>query len=127
MNFNILIVDDSEIMRAMLKKVISMTNAPIDHLYQGGNGVEGLKILDEELVDVILTDINMPEMNGVEMIRLIKEKEELKEIPIVVVSTEGSAHLVDELMGMGVNEYLRKPFTPETVRDALKKVLGDWA
>lgn len=126
MNFNILIVDDSEIMRAMLKKVIAMTGAPVDVIYEAGNGLEGLKILEDELVDVILSDINMPEMNGVEMIARIKATEEIKHLPIIVVSTEGSAHLVENLMNQGIKEYLRKPFTPETVRNALKKVLGDW-
>lgn len=127
MNFNILIVDDSEIMRAMLKKVIAMSDAPVKEIYEATNGVEGLKVLEDELVDVVLSDINMPQMNGIEMIEKIKSTDETKHLPIIVVSTEGSAHVVDNLMNMGIREYLRKPFTPETVRDALKKVLGDWA
>lgn len=126
MNFNILIVDDSEIMRAMLKKVIAMSEAPVKEIFEANNGLEGLEKLENELVDVVLSDINMPQMNGIQMIEKIKETDETKHLPVIVVSTEGSAQVIDHLMDLGIKEYLRKPFTPESVRDALKKVLGDW-
>lgn len=126
MQFNILIVDDSEIMRIMLKKVLSMTKVPLAMIHEAQNGLEALDILDRELVDVVLSDINMPLMDGEQMIRTMKGNVELQSLPVIVISTEGSNPRIESLKNLGVEEYLRKPFTPEVVRDALKKVLGDW-
>lgn len=126
MRFNIMIVDDSEVMRAMLSKVLQMSHIPLDELIEASNGVEALEKLKEHSVDVILSDINMPEMDGLTLIHHLREKPEFLDIPVVVISTEGSKNRIEELQSLGIAEYLRKPFTPEGVRTALVKVLGEW-
>lgn len=126
MSFTIMIVDDSEIIRSVLGRTIKMTEVPYDEILEAENGVEGLKILENEVPDVILTDINMPEMNGVEFINKLREEEEYRDTPIVVVSTEGSETRIQQLMDLGISGYLRKPFTPESIREILVEVLGDW-
>lgn len=126
MSFSIMIVDDSEIIRGVLTRCIRMIQIPCEEIIEAENGQIALDSLEENCPDIILTDINMPEMNGVEFIAKLKANEELQDIPVVVVSTEGSETRIQELMDQGVSGYLRKPFTPESIREILVEILGDW-
>ena len=122
---NILVVDDSSTVRAVIKRTLEIAGVPTDDLRQAANGQEAIDILQREHMDIVFTDINMPVMGGVEMIERIRDDDALKSVPIVVVSTEGSATRIAELEALGIQGYLRKPFTPEAIRrvvDDLREV-----
>ena len=123
MAFNILVADDSETMRTVVKKTVTMSGVPVADFYEAANGKEALKILEETWVDVILSDINMPEMNGVEMLREIARNEVFKQIPVIFITTEASQARIDETKELGAAGYVKKPFLPETIRQILTEVL----
>lgn len=122
MALNILIVDDSALTRKKIKRIIEMVDLDIDSFFEAGNGVEALKILDESTADLVLADLNMPEMGGAEMIRRMRSNEATKSVPVVVVSTESNTTRVKELLVEGVKGYLHKPFTPEEFRATILEV-----
>ena len=124
MAFNLLIVDDSKTVRTVILRALEISGVPVNQTYQAENGEEGLKILAEEWIDLVLADINMPVMNGVEMIRHIVADEDLAKTPVVVVSTEGSETRRAELKELGVRDFLRKPFKPEDLHSAVVNNLG---
>ena len=124
MSISVLVVDDSETVRAILAKTMRMADVPLKELYTASNGQEALDLLRSEWIDLVLTDINMPVMSGVQLIDHMSEDEILKSIPVVVVSTEGSKTRIDDLMTKGVRAYLRKPFTPEQFREVITEILG---
>jgi two-component system chemotaxis response regulator CheY len=124
MAFNILVVDDSRIVRAVMKKTLVIAGVDVGELYEAGNGKEALTILDAKWVDLVLADINMPEMNGIELVETMKRKNLMETIPVVIVSTERSVTRIEELKAKGVREYLSKPFTPESIREVVDKLLG---
>lgn len=122
MALNILIVDDSALTRKKIKRIIEMVDLDVDSFFEAGNGVEALKILDESTADLVLADLNMPEMGGAEMIRRMRSNEATKSVPVVVVSTESNTTRVKELLVEGVKGYLHKPFTPEEFRATILEV-----
>ena len=124
MSFNILIVDDSNSMRAVIKKIVTMSGFHMDNCYEAGNGKEALAVLADAWVDIIISDINMPEMNGLEMLGALKEHRLFREIPVVIVTTEGSEDRMEEAMASGAKEFIKKPFLPEDLKRALYQVVG---
>ncbi len=124
MSFNVLIVDDSNSMRAVVKKIISISGFKMDRCIEAGNGKEALEALAENWVDVIISDINMPEMNGFELLERLKEDDLLRNIPVIVISTESSERHVHKAFDLGVKGFIKKPFLPEEVRTILYKVIG---
>jgi two-component system, chemotaxis family, chemotaxis protein CheY len=83
-----------------------------------------LKVLSEEWLDLVLTDYNMPDMNGLELVEKMKKDETLKSIPVVMVTTEGSRERVDEFIAKGIMGYIKKPFTPEQIKQKLIEIMG---
>ncbi|MFP4501514.1 MAG: response regulator [Candidatus Hydrogenedentota bacterium] len=126
MTLNILVVDDSETVRAIVGKTLRIAGIPVSQLHQAANGREALEILQENWVDLVLSDINMPEMGGVEMLERMQQDELLKTIPVIVVSTEGSATRIEALQSLGVRAYIRKPFNPEQLRAVIVDILGEF-
>jgi two-component system chemotaxis response regulator CheY len=124
MAVNLLLVDDSATVRSIIAKTMRMAGVDVGELYEASNGKEALNVLKDHWIDLILTDINMPEMDGIEFIERLRQDDLLKSIPVVVVSTEGSATRVEELISKGVRAYVRKPFTPEKLREVVDNVLG---
>jgi two-component system chemotaxis response regulator CheY len=124
MSVNVLVVDDSGVMRSMIAKTIKLSGLRLGEIHQAANGRQGLEALNQHWIDLVIADINMPVMNGEEMIDKMLESPDLKDIPIVVVSTEGSQTRVERLQDKGAR-FIHKPFTPETVRDTVKEFLGD--
>lgn len=124
MAFNILVVDDSETMRAVIKKTVAMSGIQIGEIREAGNGKEALMVLEGAWMDVVLSDINMPEMGGVEFLREVKQDAVLRNIPIIFVSTEASQARIDEVTSLGAAGYVKKPFKPERIRDILLDVLN---
>lgn len=127
MAYNVLLVDDSSIVRKVLKKTFGLAGVDVGQIVEAENGRVALDKLKDNWIDVVFLDINMPVMNGMEFVREIRANEELKSMPIVVVSTEGAQDRIDELKNSGVKHYLRKPVTPEELAKTLKDVLGEMA
>ena len=123
MSINVLIVDDSGVMRAMILKSLRMSGLPLGETHQAANGKEGLDVLNQHWMDLVIVDINMPVMNGEEMIDCMKENPETKDIPIVVISTEGSKTRLDKLQQKGA-AFIHKPFTPEKIRDTIRDIMN---
>jgi two-component system chemotaxis response regulator CheY len=125
MAYNILIVDDSFPMRAVIKKVIKASGFNIGELFEAGNGKQALQILNEQWLDLVLTDYNMPDMNGLELLKAMKSQETLTDIPVVIITTEGSDQRVEEFLSQGAVAYIKKPFTPEQIKSHLNRILGE--
>ncbi len=125
MAYNILIVDDSFPMRAVIKKVIKASGFDIGELLEAGNGKEALQVMDQHWLDLVLTDYNMPDMNGLELLKAMKQSDTLADIPVVMVTTEGSDQRVEEFLCQGAAAYIKKPFTPEQIKLHLNRILGE--
>ena len=123
MAVNVLIVDDSGVMRAMIQKTMKLSGLKLGEIHQAANGREGLELLERQWIDLVIVDINMPVMTGEEMIEHMQTNPNLKTIPTIVISTEGSQTRIDRLQGKGVR-FIHKPFSPEMIRDTVKDVLG---
>ena len=126
MAYTIMVVDDSEIIRTVVERTLEMTKLPVSSVIHAVNGKDAIEKLRKNWIDIIFTDINMPEMNGMELVDAMNENAEYSEIPVVVVSTEGSRQRIETLKKKGVKGYLRKPFTPENIRDIILECLGGW-
>ena len=123
MSFNILVVDDSAVMRAMIIRILRLTGLSLGEVYEAPNGQEGLKVLDDKWVDLALVDINMPVMNGEEMIDTIRKSQTISDLPIIVVSTESNIDRVETIRQKKV-EFVHKPFTPEALRKTVLQLTG---
>lgn len=121
---NILIVDDSATMRALLHRVVGLADLPIGTIYQAPNGLEALKILETYSVHALFTDLNMPVMNGMELLREVAKRDSWKNILRIVISTDGSKLRREEARELNVDLYVEKPFRPEVVRDVLCQIAG---
>jgi len=124
MTFNMLIVDDSYSMRSVIRKIITLSGFKMDQCYEAQNGREALEVLSKQWVDVIISDINMPEMNGIEFLKHLKQDNLFKEIPVIFVTTEGSKERIQEATDAGVVGFLKKPFLPEELRKLLCNLVG---
>ena len=125
MSYSILIVDDSLPMRSIIKKTIKSAGFGKSEFLEAANGKEALNLMKNNWVDMVLTDHNMPVMNGLEFIRAVKADELLKTIPMVVISTEGNESRIKEFLDCGAVGYLAKPFSAEAFRDLIVKFLGE--
>ena len=123
MAFNVLVVDDSAVMRAMITRVVRMCGVPLGEFFEAANGEEGLRAVREHWVDLVLLDVNMPVMNGEEMLRRLRADPETAALPVIIVSTESSDTRVQALEELGVS-FVHKPFAPETLRDTILRVTG---
>ena len=119
----ILIVDDSKTTRAMIQRVIGMIDLPIGQVYEAADGAEGLKRLAESRIDLVLADLNMPVMDGFEMIDRMRGNENWRSIPVIVISAQPDPERIDLLKRNGVMGYLPKPFTAEAVRNIVGPLL----
>src|SRR5436305_1383898 len=118
MALNILVVDDSAVMRAIVIKTLHLSGLSLGELHQAANGEEGLKMLAERWIDLALVDINMPIMNGEEMIERVRSNPETASLPIIVISTESSDTRIEALRQQGVG-FVHKPFRPEMLRQTI--------
>jgi len=123
MAYSVLLVDDSSSIRAIIKKIIKMSGFDVGGFLDASDGHEAMAVLRENPVDIVLTDINMPNMNGLDLIARIKENPDLAGIPVVVVSTEGSEKMMEEAMALGAVGYVKKPFVPEEIKNTLNTIL----
>lgn len=126
MSVNVLVVDDSDVIRSMILKTLRIAEVPVASAFEASNGREALSILEDNWVDVVLADINMPVMDGMEMVDRMQGSADLANIPVIIVSTDGNASRIEDLRAKGVAAYMRKPFTPEMLRDVVSGVTSDW-
>ncbi|MCL2701432.1 MAG: response regulator [Phycisphaerae bacterium] len=123
MAVNILVVDDSAVARSVIMKTLRLTDLAIGDILQAANGQEGLAVMETQWIDLLFVDINMPVMNGEDMITAVRANPAWANLPIVVISTEGSMTRIGSLMHQGVR-FIHKPFTPESIRDVLTELMG---
>jgi two-component system chemotaxis response regulator CheY len=123
MALNVLVVDDSKVMRAIIIKTLRLSQPELGEVYEAGDGQEALKLLDDHWIDLALVDINMPVMDGGEMIERLRQNPATADLPVIIVSTEGSETRKEVLLQKGVG-FVHKPFTPESLREAILKTLG---
>jgi two-component system chemotaxis response regulator CheY len=123
MALNVLIVDDSAVMRSMVLKVLKMSGVPLGEVREASNGQEGLEALGEHWIDLVIVDINMPVMTGEEMIDRMRRIPEYLDLPVIVVSSEGSQTRIEKLLEKGV-KFIHKPFAPEAIGTAITELTG---
>ena len=119
----ILIVDDSSVMRKIVERSLRQAGLEIGDVVEAGNGVEALVAVREGAFDLILSDINMPAMDGIEFLRQLSTVEGAKGTPVVMVTTEGSESRVVEALSIGAKGYIRKPFTPDQIKERVSPLL----
>jgi two-component system, chemotaxis family, chemotaxis protein CheY len=123
MSLNVLVVDDSAVMRSMVLKTLQVAGLEVGETFQASNGQEGLKLLATNWIDLVFVDINMPVMNGEEMLLAMRAQAETHDLPVVVISTEGSRTRIERLEQQGA-KFVHKPFTPTLVRDLILQMTG---
>ena len=119
----ILIVEDSATMRSLLASSLEELEIPVK-IVEAKSGFEALRFLPREPFDLVVTDINMPDINGLELVSFIRNNEKYAEIPLVIVSTEGSDRDRDKGLGLGADAYLVKPFDPDVFRQVVTDLLS---
>jgi len=120
---DILIVDDSAAIRKILQRVLGQAEIPVGSVYEAGDGAAALEILKSQKVGLVLSDINMPNMDGLELLSRIKAHEAWRRLPVIMITTEGSAAKVQEAVELGATGYVRKPFTAEQIKEKLAGLL----
>ncbi|WP_128913775.1 response regulator [Granulicella sibirica] len=125
MAFNVLLVDDSPSMRKVIRRVLMLSGFDVGTCLEAGDGLEALQVLEDEWIDVVITDINMPNMNGEELVVKLSEDPMRSSIPVLVVSTDRSDERLTRMMSLGARGYVTKPFLPETLGAAMGKIVGE--
>lgn len=123
MAYSILLVDDSSIIRKVLTKTIGLSGLPVNGILEATNGREALDTLEQNWVDIVFLDLNMPVMNGLEFLKALRAHPKLAETPVIVVSTEGSEVRQQEILDLNAKAFLRKPVSPEKIADTVKTIL----
>ena len=119
MEADILVVDDSAAIRKILQRVLRQTGMSIRTIHEAGDGQEALETLNRNNVDLVLTDINMPKMDGLQFLAAMKSSPERRRIPVVMITTEGGETKVAEAVRLGAAGYVRKPFTADQIKEKL--------
>ena len=123
-NIRVLIVDDSSVMRKIVERSLRQAGVSLGQVLEAGNGVEAIAVLNQGKVDLILCDINMPVMDGLEFVKQLSGIESAKGVPVVMITTEGSEGHVVQALSAGARGYIRKPFTPDQVKEHVLPVLA---
>jgi len=124
MALDVLIVDDSAAIRKILQRVLAQADINISNVYEAGDGMEALEVLRANRVDLVLADINMPKMDGIQLLREIKTDEKWNKVPVVMVTTEGGQSKVITAAELGAAGYVRKPFTADQIRRTLEPIFA---
>jgi two-component system, chemotaxis family, chemotaxis protein CheY len=121
---SIMIVDDSATMRKIIMRTVRAAELDIGETSEAGNGAEALEKLKTSAVDIMLCDINMPEMTGPELVKHVRGLPSCAKTKIIMVSTETAQGIVDDVLASGANGYITKPFTPEKFKEKLTPLLN---
>lgn len=120
---DVLVVDDSAAIRKILQRVLRQTGIAINNIYEAGDGQEALAALKSQPVNLVLTDINMPKMDGLQLLAAIKAQSDWRSLPVVMITTEGGEAKVAEALRLGAAGYVRKPFTADQIKEKLAGIL----
>ena len=120
---DVLIVDDSAAIRKILQRVLRQTDLPLGEIHEAGDGSEAVNILKDRSFGLILSDINMPTMDGLQLLARIKEMEHMRNVPVLMITTEGGQGKVMEAVQLGATGYVRKPFTAEQIKEKLAGIM----
>jgi two-component system, chemotaxis family, chemotaxis protein CheY len=123
MESDVLIVDDSAAIRKILQPVLRQTGMAIRTIHEAGDGQEALDLLKSRPVNLVLSDINMPKMDGLQLLGAMKAASEWQSIPVVMITTEGGESKVGEAVRLGAAGYVRKPFTADQIKEKLVGIL----
>ena len=119
MPVDVLIVDDSAAIRKILQRVLRQADVPLGEVFEAGDGMEALDKLKANRIGLILSDINMPNMDGIQLLGRVKENDQWKRVPFIMITTEGGQARVMEAVQLGAAGYVRKPFTAEQIKEKL--------
>jgi two-component system, chemotaxis family, chemotaxis protein CheY len=122
MPLDVLIVDDSAAIRKILQRLLRQANVPIGEVYEAGDGLEAIQVMKSHNVGLVLSDINMPNMDGLQLLSELKANPAWKSVPIVMITTEGSRQKVVEAVNLGAAGYVKKPFTADQIQDKLMQL-----
>jgi two-component system chemotaxis response regulator CheY len=125
MSYNVLIVDDSRSMRKVILKTLRLFGFQLGECLEASNGQEALDILEGKWVDLILSDVHMPVMDGVGLLQTLRKKDICGDTPVVFVTTEANQDTLKQLMDLGASGYIRKPFRPEEIKVLLSRIMGE--
>ncbi|HEX5483259.1 MAG TPA: response regulator [Terriglobia bacterium] len=120
----VLIVDDSSVMRKIVERSLRQAGVELEKVIEAGNGADALILVQDNAVDLILTDVNMPKMDGIEFLRQLQAADPAKNIPVLMITTEGSEQRVMEAISLGARGYIRKPFSADQVRQQVTQLLA---
>ena len=123
MESDVLVVDDSAAIRKILQRVLRQTGMAIRAIHEAGDGQEALELLKSQSIDLVLTDINMPKMDGIQLLAAVKASAQWRSIPVVMITTEGGETKVGEAVRLGAAGYVRKPFTADQIKEKLAGIL----
>ena len=123
MPIDVLLVDDSAAIRKILQRVLKQSDVAVGNVYEAGDGQEALTLLASQKVGLILSDINMPNMDGLQFLGKVKADASLKHIPVVMITTEGNQTMVMDALNLGAAGYVRKPFTAEQIKEKLTGIV----
>ena len=123
MESDVLVVDDSAAIRKILQRVLRQTGMEIRTIFEAGDGQQALEVIKDQTVRLVLTDINMPKMDGLQLLRALKDSPEWQSIPVVMITTEGGEAKVGEAVKLGASGYVRKPFTADQIKEKLVGLL----
>jgi two-component system, chemotaxis family, chemotaxis protein CheY len=123
MSFRALIVDDSPAMRGFVRRVLDASGLDLGAVFEAADGLEALDLLAREWVDIILTDINMPRMDGEALVTRLAHSPAYAAVPVIVISTDSTSARREHLHALGARGYLAKPFTPEMLREEVENVM----
>lgn len=123
MGKNVLLVDDSSTMRKIIGRSLRQAGIDFDNIYEAGDGLEALEVLEKEKVDIVLSDINMPNMDGISFLREKASRAHMKHIPVLMISTETGDDIIGEAKSLGAVGAIKKPFTPDKVNEVLGPLL----
>jgi two-component system chemotaxis response regulator CheY len=123
MALNILVVDDSSVMRSIIIKTLKLSGIPLGDIWEAQNGEEGLRLLQEKWIDLALVDIHMPVMDGEEMIRHLRESDQYSNLPVIVISSESDPGKIEMIHRQGAT-FIHKPFKPETLKEVIVAITG---
>ena len=123
MGKNVLLVDDSSTMRKIIGRSLRQAGIDFDNIFEAGDGLEALEVLEKEKVDIVLSDINMPNMDGIAFLREKQGRDHLKDIPVLMISTETGEDIIGEAKSLGAAGSIKKPFTPDKVNEVLGPLL----
>ena len=123
MESDVLVVDDSAAIRKILTRVLRQTGMAIQTIHEAGDGQEALTLMAQHRIDLVLSDINMPKMDGLQLLASLKASSQLRNVPVVMITTEGGETKVAEGVRLGAAGYVRKPFTADQIKEKLVGIL----